>query len=652
VNAGRSRWLGAAACWAAAVVLAAVAGRSPAAESAAGLAVSTTGTLPGPVAHSVDLQENGALVRANGPDPFVVLAPPPSPVRSLRLELIPTGSVRHDFYLYYVPAAAPATAGFSEQYVQRGRVIVTPAGWRVEWELPEAARLYRLDVPDDAVFRVTTWQASRTAGALSTHVGSARDSAWTVLLAVLLVAGGIAVVQPAAITSLDLARTGIAVLAVPAAALLLLVPPFQGPDESAHWMLALSYSRPAITAEPAAYRLPAIFGTDAMRFNTEVKFDPARFRTELAAAPLTRTEYDAQQKYLFDIYPYARPYLYPLVTAVCAVYPHVDSVAQAVLLFYICRIVAAAALFLCLLYASRRYEVPLSVLAFFSLPLVLQQHTTVTSDVLLNLGAAGAALFFLHHRRHRGRVSAICVWLLTAAVVSVKFIYAPLFVLPVLTIPRGRMRTLVLGGMVVAAVLAAYPFALLVLREVRALGAALGRGPATELQIASLATSAGWSALLSHYVRYATALVDPAAWSGPLGWLDTPLAPSHVALIRTTIAGTLLVDAVILVAARGERLRRAAAGLAFGVAAIAVTLFIDVVLFYLLTTNPGAADVAGVQVRHLFPIAHAAAMLSLAPRDGTPPMLPIVRGLAAIGFAALVLMRTALLAQDLLVRFW
>ena len=92
---------------------------------------------------------------------------------------------------------------------------------------------------------------------------------------------------------------------------------------------------------------------------------------------------------------------------------------------------------------------------------------------------------------------------------------------------------------------------------------------------------------------------------------------------------------------------------AFGIGAMAFVTFVDVLLYYLMTTSPGATNVAGVQVRHFFPIAIAAAVLA-APVLRRPEAAPAGAMWTAAGglFAGLLLVRAILLAQDLLLRYW
>lgn len=648
------RWVGAAALWAAALAVAPLTSGSSSNSVPADLVVSTSAALPAASLNSVGLTENGAVVSANGPDPFVVLDAPAQPVRSVRLEIVPTRSERRDFYLYFVPARAPAGAAFTAQHVLLAAVVATPGDWRVEWELPEPIRAYRVDLPDDATFRVVSFSASARAGSLATTRGNLPRAALLFLASAMLAFAGVLVAWCPALPDVSAIKSlAISLLLLPLAVILFLLPPFQGPDEDAHWQLALATSRPAILAEPAAYLLPDILDPVPIRFKQEVTFDPSRLQIDFADRALTEAEFEADQATLRDNYPYARIYAYPMVTALALLYPRIEAVGEAVLLFYLCRAVPALLLIGLLLVAQRRYDLPFTTIMFFSLPLVLQQSAVVSADVLLNLGALGCALLYLQYHDVPRRATAVALWLLTLSILGVKFIYAPLLLLPALTIPAGRPRRIAAAAAATLAVALGYPAIRMVLAEVRAIAVVIDPSTLVEQQIASLATGSGWSDLLAMYGRYLSSLLHAGTWSGPLGWLDAPLSEAHVVLIRVSMVAALALDVWNWAPAWRTRARALQFAVAFGIAGTALSCFVDVLLYYLMTTSPGATDVVGVQARHFFPIAIAAVVLAAAPSGGhTSPRRRVLAGIAIVTFPALLLFRTVLLAQDLLVRYW
>ena len=649
------RWIGAAALWAAALAVAPLTnGSSSTAAMPVDLVVSTTSSLPAASLNSVVLSENGATVSANGPDPFVVLDPPAQPVQSVRLEIVPIRSERRDFYLYFVPARAPAGASFAAQHVLLAAVTPTSGNWRVEWELPEPIRAYRVDIPDDASFSVVRFSASARAGSLATTRGNLPRAALLFLVSAMLAFAGVLVAwSPVLIVLASIKALTISLLLLPLAVILFLLPPFQGPDEDAHWQLALAAGRPAILAEPSAYLLPDILVPVQIRFRHELKFDPSWLQIDFSDRALTRADFEARQAILHEHYPYARIYAYPVVTALALLYPRIEAVSEAVLLFYLCRAVPALILIGLLLVAQRRYDLPFTTIMFFSLPLVLQQISVVSADVLLNLGALGCALLYLQHRGAPRRATAVALWLLTLSIVGVKFIYAPLLLLPALTIPAGRPRRIAAAAAATLIAALAYPAIRIVLAEVRAYAAVVDRSVLAEQQIASLATASGWSDLLAMYAGYLWSLADVRSWSGPLGWLDAPLSEAHIVLIRVSMAAALALDVWSWIPAWRTRARALQFAVAFGIAGTALSCFVDVLLYYLMTTSPGATEVAGVQARHFFPIAIAAVVLAAAPSAGrTSPRRTVLAGIALVMLPGLLLFRTALLAQDLLARYW
>ena len=128
----------------------------------------------------------------------------------------------------------------------------------------------------------------------------------------------------------------ILILGVPASALIVtfLLPPFQGPDEIQHWQLALNYARPDAIHETPAFSLPVTLDVGAIPFNPQVKFKAEKFRSEkLTDYPILPTEYI-----------YVRPYSYPAVWAASVFFPPVRSVHEALILYYLCRILPILAL--------------------------------------------------------------------------------------------------------------------------------------------------------------------------------------------------------------------------------------------------------------------------------------------------------------------
>jgi hypothetical protein len=364
-----------------------------------------------------------------------------------------------------------------------------------------------------------------------------------------------------------------------------------------------------------------------------------------------------RKEWLRANYPYARPYAYPVVLLLSPFFPQITNVQHAMLLFYLCRVVAAVAVIAVLFAASRRHDLPFTTLTFFSLPLLLQQSAVISVDVFLNLGALACMLLYVSLRERPRKLGLLALWALTLSIVGVKFVYAPVLALPVLALPQGPARRRLMIGAAVAAAVLAYPAALLVLREVRAMGATMGRADETALQLASLATISGWTDLLGLYLRYLETLLHARAWSGPLGWLDAPLSQPHLSLIRASAATAVLLDAwryaPDVIALLRTRPRAGGSIILLALAALFFVTFADVLLFFLMTTSPGAPAVSGVQARHFFPVAIVVVLLPLLllPRVSADESAPL-RACAWVILPGLLAARTVFLAQDLLVRYW
>lgn len=598
--------------------------------------------------NSVDAKPSAVVAR--GGDPYLVLHPPPQPVRAVRLDYVPRHEgMRQDFYIYYAPVDAGA---FSQEFVGHPRIKRMADRWRLEWTLPVPARALRLDVPDDADFTVVGWETAEK----PFEPVAPRSRAATIGFVVAIVLALFGFHAGWASRDVVTLRSAVALtLIVPGTIVLFLLPPFQGPDEGGHWELALAMTRPGVVDEQTAFLLPDVLRVEPIRFHPERKFDPGRFGA-VPEPPQPAPALAAWIKVLHDNYPYARPYGYPFVTAVSLFFPHVVDTDQAVTFFYLSRLLGALTCAALLGWAVRRQQLSAVALAFFSLPLVLQQAVIVSADNLLNTGALAAALLYLHLEERASLRGLIALWLLVLAIVGVKFVYAPLLLLPMAAMPLSlRRRTAIAAGIV--GLLAAYPAVLVIGHQVRNMAVVMGRPSEAAAQVASMATVAGWKALGDVYLRYMATLPHAVAWSGPLGWLDTALGETHLTLIRLTALVAVVADLCLILPAwrafDAARRRSVAVTAAVAIAAmIFVTLF-DVLLYFLMATNPGTRDVAGVQVRHFFPIVIAAVVIlsrRLAAPETERPHAGRTFAWTILG--SLMLARSILLAQDLLVRYW
>lgn len=446
----------------------------------------------------------------------------------------------------------------------------------------------------------------------------------------------------------------------------LLLPPFQGPDETAHWKIALSmYRAKAPQREWQAYSLPEILNVYPLIFHSEIQLDARKLRR--IPEPFTPDRNPPDRKH----YSYVRPHSYPVVAFVSMFFPRVQSLRQALLFYYICRFVPIVLLGVLLLLLNRHLELPYAALFFFSLPLVLQQFTVISADTLLNVGTAAAAVIYLRLLDRPSLPWLAALWTLTLLIVASKFTVGAVLLLPLTVTPLGALRrhrklAVVVGLIAIAVTVFAVPrFVHGVLQAVRDTGAARQRLAEVEAQIASVQTEVGLHAFGLGYCTVLARLVSVAAWSGPLGWLDTFLDVQHVALIATFGLLAVLLDLERF----GPRLldlwrRRRRRVLAFAglvvVSAFSIT-FLNAFLFYLMVSPVGGCFIAGTQVRHYFPTAILAFILAAALlREAAPPPTDepgsrwprVTETLAVVGLPLLLVARTIELTIDLLVRYW
>ena len=502
--------------------------------------------------------------------------------------------------------------------------------------------------------------------------------------------------------------------------ILFLLPPFQGPDEIVHWKFALAYYRREGLRDPA-YMLPEQLGSYDLPFQRNRRQNASYLRQPPPA------KFEPQQP---ANYVYVRWFSYPLLAALAFIYPRTATMAEALHFYYLCRVVPAVVLLLLLFWASRRYRVPYTALVFFSLPVFLQQCCVVTTDVFLNLGAIAATLLFLHlwrkepgenkscedaqcrtsrarnasaaypeeirlasvtkpcEVRHKQiRVSYFCpapdpslpltalLWALCVLMTCSKFIVGGVLLFPLLLLPYRRIphKRIVIPVAVLAVVSI---LVLLLPRFLNSLRAASGfYGPEQlEAQIATLGTWGGVCTFLRMYWGLLKTLCHVGTWASCMGWLDTPLSPQHLVLIRVSFVVAVLLDLWQF----GPQLRRVwnerrgEAALVAGV--IAANLFVNTfsvaLVYFALGVRPGGAEIGHWQVRHFFP---AAAVLVLLPmllwpcgsqRRSEPisggldsPLdsgtLPAACGAVALGVLPLLFFsRNVELAVDLLTRYW
>jgi uncharacterized membrane protein (DUF485 family) len=444
----------------------------------------------------------------------------------------------------------------------------------------------------------------------------------------------------------------------------LLIPPFQGPDEIAHWKLALSMYRVNAMHEWQAYSLPEILGAYALIFRPDIHLDSRNLRRVPEGFTPDMKPQDRKH------YSYVRPHSYPVVAFVSSFFPRVHSLRQALLFFYICRFVPIALLGVMLLLLNRHLELPYAALFFFSLPLVLQQFTVVSPDTFLNLGTAAAAAIYIRLLDRPSLTWLAALWTLALLLVASKFTVAAVLLLPLSVTPLGALRahrkSAIIGALLLVAIgIIALPHLVGgVLQAVRDTGVVRQRLPEVEAQIVAVQSWGGLHMFARGYWKLLRELGHVSAWSGPLGWLDAELDDHHVALIATFGLLAVLLDmerfGPRLVELVRRRWRRTLAFTGIILASAFSITLLNAFLFYLMA-SPVASDVIlSTQVRHYFPAAILAFVLAAAllrdaapPADEPRPRWPrLAETWAVVGLSLLLVARTTELAADLLVRYW
>jgi hypothetical protein len=591
-----------------------------------------------PEARNLKLGSDGRSARAAAPNASFFVEPSTSDRRigGLTLRVRPSRLFPPHAFLAspLVPADEAQGSGphFILKAARRGVVEAERGDWVVRWRLAWPASLVLVDVPEGAEFRLVALDVAEQPpppGALARAALGLASLAMG--LAAVLAAQAL---WPAArLTGRAVRGALLALVACGAVAVLFLLPPFQGPDEWIHWKTALALYRPGAEAEPALYFLPdALDPGYKVRFRPENPFEPDRL-----FAAVTREGPRGQAARVA----YANPLTYPAVGAVGLLFPRVETTAGALVFYYLCRAVPAAALLGLWWYANRAGVLGYTGLVLFSAPVVLQQATVVTPDTVPLLGAVLAGvLFAARWRRPDGRLTA-GLWAACLLAAAAKPPFAGLLLLPLVFLPWRKLSPRLAAALAAGAVAAAALAVALLPARYQTVLLDPGQASAFLGRTWELLTSPEW-------------LTAPFE---PLGWLDTYLNPRHRELVLLSAGAALLLDA----AAFGPALlrgARAAPGRALGAAA---ALLAAVVSVFLLTALPLFVEMAqpdahllGFQPRYLLPAAALAVMLPLAldPDAAAPGRWRPVDGAALAVLPLLFAARLVELARDLLFRYW
>jgi hypothetical protein len=450
------------------------------------------------------------------------------------------------------------------------------------------------------------------------------------------------ILWPAARVGGERTRTALLVLvACSAAVLLFLLPPFQGPDEWAHWKAALLRFRHDAPSEAALFNLPEALDSFPVRARSENPFESQRLLSPPSGAGVP----EPRRGYV----DYANALTYPFVGLVGLLFPRVETTAEALLFYYLCRALPAAALLGLLFRANRAGLLSWTGLTFFSSPLVLQQFVVLTSDTVANLGTVLAVLLFAARRGKPDWRRTLALWLVCLAAAAAKpplyagLLLLPLWFVPYHKVPAAKLTVPLAGAALV--VLGVLGFLWRLRGSLRALGQPGGA---------------------SQFLEACRYLVEVkvgrlSSWFEPLGWLDTYFGEEHLWLIRVGVLLALVLDLVLVVPGLVRGCFRSwgrVSALAGTVAAHALIAFlVPAWIYYYNFGSPTLFGVDNVQVRYLFSAVMLALMLPMAFAERKPGeeegRLRVAAGSAALALMPLVLFaRQVELAVDLLVRYW
>jgi uncharacterized membrane protein len=399
--------------------------------------------------------------------------------------------------------------------------------------------------------------------------------------------------------------------------LVFFTPPFQVPDEPAHFLRAYAVSEGRLLARNQGRRTGDVLPVSLRELVALCLGDvPGHPERRIDPAALARAR-------ALELRPGERELLSFPNTALYSPLPYLPQAAGIALaraaglrplgLLYAARLanlLAAALLIAAALRALPAYGWLLAALA--SLPMALFLRSSVSADALtlafaLYLAARIARLAFVPGAAV-GRADVALVASASAALCLTKLPYAPL-VLAVFAIPRGggdrrRRAALVAAALSAAAVacLASSEIAAAVTEPVRT-GA--GVDPAAQIETA-----------LAHPQRFA-ALVAENVWDrgpgyaveflGRLGWLDTALPLPALAVLGLGLLALLGLDTSPAVRVRaGQRILLGALAACSTVAVLASQ--------YAMWTPYGAAWIEGVQGRYFHPLAPFAVWICHHPR--------------------------------------
>jgi hypothetical protein len=437
--------------------------------------------------------------------------------------------------------------------------------------------------------------------------------------------------------------------------LAVVLPPFQAPDENRHWQAALTLHRSEAAREVQLFYLPESTGALPPRWLSHVPFHAARLHAEPGA------ELQAEGVSVG----YGSRLTYPIVALVAWCWPRVASVEEALIFYYLCRLLAVAATAGLLWLGLRSGMVGFTLLLFMTTPLMVQQSAAVTSDTVVNLGSLATAMLFVAAWRQPSVVRQALLWIVALLVTAAKPPTA-LLLLPLALLPWRRLpyKVILIPGLLLLLVVLAWLGLELGVRLV--IRSDPGRAQQVQAQYELLKQGPG----VENFAAALRGLLPPAwdewdAWyqfHQPLGWLDTNLGVLHRLLIYLTLGLGLGLDVFLGGKRLWQTLRQHPGELVLivGLSVIhALALVVGVsLLLFLANTPAGQSHFVGVQHRYFFPAVLVMLTLpaALRPAAGEADPAPAPATAAGPLLAAGVLLpllaaRFALLAIDVMTRY-
>jgi uncharacterized membrane protein len=428
------------------------------------------------------------------------------------------------------------------------------------------------------------------------------------------------------------------------------LPPFQNPDELAHFLRAAQVADFGLIGErftqtqASGERIVTAGGlADPAIMAAYMPFKALPFHPEIATTRQSveqRIRWSGQRIMLDFPNTSVYPPIFYLPAALGARIGQVSrmTVAETLVLSRVLTgVVALAAGAAAIVWAGG--AAPLAF-ALLTLPMAFVSIASVSQDALiLTFAALAGSLLLRASRRPDARDGRLLAGLTVtlALIATARPPYAGLALLP-LAMPGIRVRWRVLASLAIVACAAAW-LAFAVARALTNFGAGAGADPAAQLAILlkqpTLVFSVAKQTISLHWFNYVEGFV------GRLGWYDTTLPSNY----RSAALWMLGLAALVSVLETGGR--RTGAGTALLIAAAVLLAAAGVfAALWLDWTVPGALIVAGVQGRYFLPIALAGVALwpALARARDTWPYHALLTIVAAFPVVTLaVVMRVVIL---------